>query len=165
MPREEYLAAKFGDTSGGDIYARVSAMGHKAGIAFAFEAIKRTPNTVAPHRLVALSGEAGCQDAVVEALFEAYFLLGRDIGDMDVLCDVAERAGLPEDAVSLLRDTDAYEAEVLAEDKAARQSGVTGVPCFIVDRAFAVSGAQPPSSLIAAFDHALKARHAAPAAE
>lgn len=164
MSRQEYLKAKFGDTSGGDIYARVSAMGQQAGIDFAFDAIGRAPNTVAAHRLIALADQAGCQDGVVEALFEAYFLRGRDIGDMDVLCEAAAAAGLPAEAIERLRDSDALEAEVLAEDTIARRSGVTGVPCFIVDRAFAVSGAQPPSALIAAFDQALEHRRGKPAA-
>lgn len=162
MEREAYLQAKFGDRSGGDIYARVSAMGHQAGIDFAFDAIKRTPNTVAAHRLIALAGEAGRQDAVVEALFRAYFLDGRDMGDMEVLGEVAEAAGLGADAVARLRESDALEAEVLTEDNIARRSGVSGVPCFIIDRAFAVSGAQPASHLVAAFEHALEMRRPSP---
>ena len=162
MEREAYLQAKFGDRSGGDIYARVTATGLQAGIDFAFDAIRRTPNTVAAHRLIAMAAEAGRQDAVVEALFRAYFLEGRDIGAMDVLGEVVEAAGLGADAVARLSGSDALEAEVLTEDAIARRSGVSGVPCFIIDRAFAVSGAQPASHLVAAFEHALEMRRTKP---
>ena len=161
MARADYLKAKFGDVSGGGIYDRVAWAGHQAGIEFAFDAMARTPNTVAAHRLIALAGDEGKQDAVVEGLFRAYFLDGRDIGDMDQLAAIAAAAGLSEPVIARLATTDASETEVLAEDSIARQTGVNGVPCFIFDRAFAVSGAHPPETLVAAIEHALQARVAA----
>ena len=155
MARADYLRAKFGSDDGGGIYERVSAAGEMAGIDFAFDKVQRTPNTVAAHRLIAIADEEGRQDTVVEALFEGYFREGRDIGDLDVLVDIATSAGLSPAMIARLRDSDDREAEVLAEDRVARQSGIGGVPCFIFDRAFAVSGAQPADALIAAFDHVL----------
>ncbi|MGF1625466.1 MAG: DsbA family oxidoreductase [Alphaproteobacteria bacterium] len=161
MARADYLKAKFGDASGGGIYDRVRSVGRQAGIDFDFEAIARTPNTVAAHRLIALAADEGRQDAVVEGLFRAYFTQGRDIGDMDELAAVAAAAGLSAPTIARLATTDDYEAEVLAEDVIARQTGVSGVPCFIFDRAFAVSGAHPPETLVAAIERSLQARAAA----
>ncbi|MEZ5669127.1 MAG: DsbA family oxidoreductase [Alphaproteobacteria bacterium] len=158
MERRAYLEAKFGRSDGGGIYERVTAAGQRAGIDFAFDRIARTPNTVAAHRLIALAAEEDRQDAVVEALFDGYFRAGRDIGSLDQLAALAQTAGLSEVAIEKLRGSDAAEADVLAEDEIARQSGIHGVPCFIVDRAFAVSGAQPPETLAAALDHALAMR-------
>ncbi len=155
MDRQNYLRAKFGDDAGGHIYDRVRESGRQAGIAFAFEAIRHTPNTVDAHRLIALAGEAGCQDAVVDALFRAYFLDGRDIGDTETLAAIAAEAGMPAETAERLTATDDFKAEVLAEDSIARQTGVNGVPCFIFDRAFAVNGAQPPEVLVSALDHAV----------
>jgi predicted DsbA family dithiol-disulfide isomerase len=161
MSRADYLLAKFGDPSGGGIYDRVIAAGHMAGIEFEFEKIGRTPNTVAAHRLIALADEDGRQDAVVEALFQAYFLHGRDLSDLDELAAIGGEAGLSEHTLTRFRTTDACEAEVRAEDSIARQTGVNGVPCFIFDRAFAVSGAHPPDVLASAIDEALSERVAA----
>jgi predicted DsbA family dithiol-disulfide isomerase len=161
MSRADYLLAKFGDPSGGGIYDRVIAAGHMAGIEFEFEKIGRTPNTVAAHRLIAFADEDGRQDAVVEALFQAYFLHGRDLSDPDELAAIGGEAGLSEHTLTRFRTTDACEAEVRAEDSIARQTGVNGVPCFIFDRAFAISGAHPPEVLASAIDEALSERVAA----
>lgn len=161
MSRADYLQAKFGDPSGGGIYARVTAAGQQAGIAFAFDRIGRTPNTVAAHRLIALAAHESRQDAVVEALFQAYFQQGRDLSDIDTLAAIARDAGLSETAVERFRTTDVHEAEVRAEDSIARQTGVSGVPCFIFDRKFAVSGAHPPEVLVSAIEEALGERRAA----
>lgn len=161
MDRADYLRAKFGDAAGGDIYDRVKEAGRQAGIDFVFDAIKRTPNTVGAHRLIALADGTDRQDAVVEALFRAYFLNGQDIGSIETLTAVAEAAGLTAETAERLATTEDLKAEVLAEDSIARQTGVNGVPCFIFDRAFAVSGAQPPEVLVSALDHAVNAHTAA----
>lgn len=158
MSRDAYMRAKFGDSAGGQMYDRVKSAGQAAGIAFDFDAIKHTPNTVAAHRLIALAGQDSVQDAVVEALFTAYFQQGQDIGDRDVLAGIAQAAGMSEQAVGRLLQSDDQEAEIRAEDSIARQTGVNGVPCFILDRAFAVSGAQPPEMLVSAIEQALAER-------
>jgi predicted DsbA family dithiol-disulfide isomerase len=154
MSRADYLMAKFGDPNGGGIYDRVTAAGRQAGIAFAFDRITRTPNTLDAHRLIALAADEDRQDAMVEALFQGYFLQGRDLSDREVLSAVAREAGLSDEAVERFRTTDVYEVEVLAEDGIARQSGISGVPCFIFQRRFAVSGAHPPEVLARAMEQA-----------
>lgn len=144
MSRKDYLRAKFGDADGGDRYRHVIAAGLEEGIPFAFDRMERTPNTVRAHRLNRFAERAGRQDAVVEALFLAYFAQARDVGDADVLVDVAAGCGLDAAAVRayLLSDEDAE--TIREEDAYARKIGINGVPCFVVDRKFMVSGAQPP---------------------
>ena len=114
----------------------------------------RTPNTLDAHRLIALAGEQGVQDAVVEAFFRGYFTEGRDIGDRGTLLDLAERAGLDRGrAESLLGGDEGLESLRVAEAEA-RRLGVQGVPFFVVNGGVAISGAQPPQAFLDAFDRA-----------
>ena len=152
MPRAEYVALKFGDR-GGDTYARIRGVGAEEGIAFAFERIARQPNTLNSHRLIDLAWQEGRQDAVVEALFKAFFLEGRDIGDRDVLAAAAGVAGM--DGPSVARYLDGVEGveHIAGEDAAAREAGISGVPFFVLDGAYALSGAQPSELFHKLFDH------------
>src|SRR5574338_791589 len=96
LDRRDYLEAKFGGPERAKaVYDRVSRVGAAVGIDFRFDRIPRTPNTVASHRLVHRAAHYGRQEEVVEALFRAYFLEGRDVGSLDVLVEVAAAAGLP----------------------------------------------------------------------
>ncbi len=168
MDRQRYLEVKFGGTVNAKaVYDQVRAAGESEGIEFAFEAMKRTPNTVASHRLIryAAAGGAGAaggdggpgrQDAVVQALFDAYFLRGEDIGDLEVLTAAAQTGGLDAEAARAFLETDAGAQEVRAEDQAARQAGISGVPCFIFNGHHALAGAHPPEVLHQLFDLALQ---------
>ena len=153
MTRDDYVRAKFG---GGDrprqIYQAIAESGREAGIEFQFSRIRRTPNTVLSHRLVHWSAKNERQDEVVGELFRAYFEDGLDIGDLDVLVECASRAGL--DAVLTRRflQSDDGRQEVVASDVYARRLGINGVPCFIVNRKYAVSGAQPPAAFVEVFN-------------
>ncbi len=152
MDRAAYLTAKFGTAKGGAMYDRLSAAGTEDGIAFAFERIKRTPNTIKPHRLIRWAGKAGLQDAIVEALFQAYFLAGEDLSDDATLIRIAHGAGCDADAIAAYLATDEDAAQIRSEDAFARQAGINGVPCFIIDNKFAISGAQPPEAVLEIFD-------------
>ncbi|WP_430398679.1 DsbA family oxidoreductase [Ferrovibrio sp.] len=161
MPREgadrkSYLEAKFGGPARAkEIYARVAGEGAKEGIAFDFDGIKRTPNTLAAHSLLRWALEDGVQYDVKEKLFQAYFLQGRDIGDAAVLAEIAAEAGMDHAAV-LGKLEQGIDAEVIeAEDRMARELGITGVPFFIVERRYGLSGAQPPEVLLDVIDKAL----------
>ena len=147
--RKTYLAQKFGGAERAEgMYRSVSEAGRTAGIEFRFEDIQRTPNTIDAHRLIGISGRAGVQDAVVERLFRAYFLEGRDIGDHKVLTEIAAAAGLdPKTVGAYLASADDVE-RVQKEDETARRMGIQGVPCFIFNRKYAVSGAQEPEVLL-----------------
>lgn len=143
--RREYLDAKFGSPAGAArAYANVTERAQAAGIDMRIDKITRTPNTLNAHRLIHWAGIEARQNAVVDALFRAYFTEGRDIGDQDVLADIADAAGLDAAIILRLLASDADVAEIRARDAHARQMGVTAVPTFIVAQAHAVPGAQPP---------------------
>jgi predicted DsbA family dithiol-disulfide isomerase len=153
MDRKAYLSAKFGgDAKADTIYERVRAAGASVGIDFNFAGIPRTPNTIDAHRLIGMAGRAGRQDAVVEGLFRAYFLEGRDISDRDVLASVAGAAGLEEKTIrDYLAGREDVE-RVVNEDNVARRMGIQGVPCFILNRKYAISGAQEPAVFLEAVE-------------
>src|SRR5258706_15417358 len=90
VDRHAYLKAKFGDNPRTKAMGEaLRAEGSREGIDFAFDKIARTPNTLDSHRLIRWAATAGCQDAMVERLFDAYFLAGRDIGSKAVLTEIA----------------------------------------------------------------------------
>lgn len=155
MPRAEYRRAKFGSVERGrQLDARVAAEGRSEGIDFALERIERTPNTFAAHQLIDLAQQAGAGAAVVDALFRAYFEEARDVGDRGVLLGIAESAGLARAQVEA-RWADAAEARRLAElEDGMKALGISGVPTFILERKFGVSGAQPAEALAAAMREA-----------
>ena len=126
--------------------------GREAGIEFQFSRIKRTPNTVLSHRLVHWSAKNEVQDEIVAELFKAYFEEGLDIGDLDTLVACAVRVGLDETEARNFLMSDDGRQEVVASDVYARRLGINGVPCFIVNRKYAVSGAQPPSAFVEVFN-------------
>ncbi len=153
MDRRQYLKLKFGgDGSGGQMYEAVRAAGEGEQIPFDFSAIQVQPNTVISHRLIHYAGRLNAQDAVVEGLFRAYFTEGRNIGEIDVLIDVAEKAGLDAEKTRSFLESDEATDHVREEDQVARRIGVQGVPCFIINRKYVVSGAQEPETFLRVFD-------------
>jgi predicted DsbA family dithiol-disulfide isomerase len=144
MDRREYLETKFGGKEGAvKAYAPVVEHAEKACLKINFEAIEKTPNTLDAHRLIHWAGIEGRQLAVVDALFEAYFVDGRDIGDADTLADIADSCGMDASVVLRLLATEEDLRDVVERDAAARGMGVTSVPTFIVASQHAVPGAQP----------------------
>jgi predicted DsbA family dithiol-disulfide isomerase len=163
MVRERYIAAKFGGGQHASrIYQNVTDVGAAVGIPFHFDRIQVTPNTRDAHRLIRRASEAGDADAVVEALFNAYFIEGRDIGDRATLAEIAGEAGLDGEAVARFLASREGAEEVLAEDMTARRIGINAVPCFIFERKYVVSGAQEPEFFFPLFD-LLKTEQVAPA--
>ena len=154
IPRETYLHAKFGGAArAAEIYARVKAVGAEVGIAFDFDRIEIQPNTLAAHRLIAWvqdRADAALTGDLVERLFQAYFVQGRAIGEPDELAQIASEAGLePAAARAMLASTENL-AAVSAEDREARNVGISGVPFFIFNGSTAVSGAHDPETLLKA---------------
>ncbi|MEE8226879.1 MAG: DsbA family oxidoreductase, partial [Kiloniellales bacterium] len=110
MDRQLYLQLKFGDAENAErVYAQVRSAGEEEEIPFAFEAMQRTPNTVDSHRLIRFAADKGLQNDAVEALFEAYFLRGEDIGQRDVLAAAAAGAGLDAGEARAFLDSDLEE--------------------------------------------------------
>ncbi|TNE33384.1 MAG: DsbA family oxidoreductase [Alphaproteobacteria bacterium] len=170
MPREgadrrEFTAMKFGSKDRAKaIYDNIRAAGETVDIPFQFEKIERSPNTLDSHRLIRWSWSAGCQDALVEILFRRFFIDGEDIGSRDVLIAAAAEAGMDTEIVADLLEKEADSKEVSAEDLHAREIGISGVPVFILDNKYALSGAQDPAAFLAAFEK-IAAEQAAGASE
>ena len=143
--RREYRSKKFGSWEQSQtLDAQVASAGKLAGITFRHDLIQRTPNTFKPHRLIWLAGEDGVQDAVVEALFRAYFVEGRDVGDTKVLAEIARQAGLSGPVVAAFLEGTAGTEEVRLEAQTAKMGGISGVPTFILDGQELFSGAMKP---------------------
>ena len=153
IPREFYVAAKFGGPRQAlRSFAAIAAAGRGEGIEFAFDRIRRVPNTLRAHRLIRLGANDGRAGEIVEALFRGYFVDGLDIGDPEILTAIGARAGLDRDAARTYLAGDGGAQEVLAEDRRARRLGIHAVPCFVLERGYAVSGAQEPEMFLPLFD-------------
>ena len=153
MNRKEYRAAKFGSWERSlALDAQVTEVGRAEGLSFAFDRAERTPNTLDSHRLILLAEQENVQDAVVEALFWAYFTEGRDIGHTPTLLDVVAGAGLDRDRAEVLLSGDEGIEAIRESERQAQASGVQGVPLFLINEQIALSGAQDPSVFLAAFE-------------
>jgi len=131
VDRREYRTAKFGSWERSQqMDARITETAASLGLEFHMDRLTRTPNTVAAHRLIRVAGELGVQDALVEALFEAYFCNGADIGDHQTLAEIGAKAGIDRDAILALLAGDEGKQDVLAADQMARNAGISGVPSF-----------------------------------
>jgi predicted DsbA family dithiol-disulfide isomerase len=152
IDRKAYLRAKFGDDAGGKNYDRITGIGQEVGIPFAFDLIRRTPNTILAHRLIRYATREKQQDPMVEALFRGYFTAGKDIGDPETLAEIAAATGLDAAAVHAYLAGTEDDETIRSEDAFARQIGISGVPCFIIDRQYAISGAQRPEAFLEVFE-------------
>jgi predicted DsbA family dithiol-disulfide isomerase len=145
MDRRAYLEGKFGGKEGAvKAYAPVVENAEKAGLKINFEGMQRTPNTLNAHRLIHWAGIEGRQTAAVSALFKAYFVDTRDIGDVEVLTDIADSIEMDASVVGRLLASDADMQEIRDRDAHSRAMGINSVPTFIVGGKHAVPGAQPP---------------------
>jgi predicted DsbA family dithiol-disulfide isomerase len=127
------------------------------GLAFDFANI-RSGNTFDAHRLVHLGHERGVQDAVKERMLKAYFEQGELMSDHGTLVRLATEAGLDASEATDVLAGDTYAAAVRADEAQARELGISGVPCFVFDRRFAVSGAQSSDVLLNALQQAWSER-------
>jgi predicted DsbA family dithiol-disulfide isomerase len=115
-------------------------------------------NTFDAHRLIHLAAARGLQGAVKERLMRAYFSEGAPVGDRDTLVRLAAEAGLDAADIEKVLDTDEHADAVRADEAEARALGITGVPFFVVDRSYGVSGAQPADQLLAVLERAWSER-------
>jgi predicted DsbA family dithiol-disulfide isomerase len=153
MPKEgrdrmAYRAQKFGSAEKARaLDERVGNAAAGVGLQFRQDLMLRTPNTLDAHRLIWFAGREDRQDAVMEAVFKAYFTQGRDIGDRGVLADCAVEGGLDRTTVADFLAGDTAAKEMLAADRAAREAGVNGVPSFFLDGYGLFSGAMPAETM------------------
>lgn len=151
--QKTYYLEKFGSAERvRELTETMTAAGRSEGIDFDFGNIPKAPNTLSAHRLVRWAGSAGVQDQVVEALFQAYFVEARDVGDHQTLVAIGSAAGMDgallEEFYAAGRDIDLVKGEV----EQAAAMGISGVPCFIFERSYVVQGAQQPENFLPVID-------------
>ncbi len=138
------LAAKYGMTREQAVASQESLAANAATVGLDFQWEKAHPgNTFDAHRLIHLAAETGRGDAAKERLLHAYFTEGRAIGDPETLATLAIEVGLDGAQVRHVLASDAYADAVRADEDQARAYGINGVPFFVLDGKFGISGAQP----------------------
>ncbi len=153
IERDLYLMTRFGTLERAErSHDRLRKAAQEDGLSFRFDRIERIPNSVAAHRLMRHAEPHGKQEGLIDALYDAYFVRGLDTGNIAVLADIAAEAGFGRPEILEYLKGTADRADIVADDEKIRQSGITGVPCFIFEDEFAVSGAQSPEVFVQIID-------------
>jgi len=154
LPHDELLAKKYG-RSLEEVHAmdaQLTAVAAAEGIDMQL-ADARSGSTFDGHRIVHLAQAHGLGEAMKERLFRAYFTEGELIADHELLVKTAVEVGLPEAEVREVLLTERYAEEVREDELIAQSAGISAVPCFVIDRKFGASGAQPPEELLRFLEH------------
>ena len=157
MAFEEYLASKFGDPEKlAPGIEELIAAGKAEGISFRFDRISHVPNTLNAHRLMNIAEMKGADtSSLAEQILAAFFTHGLDISDRDVLVEAGESVGLGRSVILCTLENDQSKNVVLSQEAQVRQSGVTGVPDFLVNKRLFVVGAQRTENLVNVFDRVM----------
>ena len=155
VPAAERLAQKYGMSvqDAAAKHAEMSVLAAQDGLEFHLDR-SRGGNTFDAHRLIALAADRGVQDALKERLMRAYFTDSEPIADHATLVRLAEEAGLDASEARAVLDSDRYADAVRSDEQLALQIGIRGVPFFVLDRRYGVSGAQPADALLGALEQA-----------
>ncbi|NGM18498.1 DsbA family oxidoreductase [Roseomonas stagni] len=145
VPRQDYIVRKFGgEDRARRLHATIAELGRSEGLIFNFDLIRRIPASLDAHRLVRLADRHGVAADAVDALFQAYFCEGQDIGDQGILASIGATLGMDEGATRRLLAGPAEVEAVHADNLRAHRLGINGVPCFVVQGRHAIAGAQEP---------------------
>jgi len=157
MSLDEYLSLRFGSAANiQPLLDQLTAEARREGIEFRFDRIEHVPNTLRAHQLMYLAEIEQCdQSALAEELLSAFFARGEDIGNVDVLVDLAARQGLAPDDVAHIVDDDTARQSVMSREAQVRSSGISGVPGYLLNRRLLVIGAQQTDAMVNAFDRAM----------
>jgi predicted DsbA family dithiol-disulfide isomerase len=157
MPLADYLRERFGNPAVLEpAMAELTRRGLAEGVNFRFDRIARIPNTLNAHRLMRFAEASGVNtSAVAEDLLKGFFEEGLNIADRDVLAEIGKRHGMPASDVLIALSDDSERREVLAQEAQVRQTGVSGVPDFLINRRLLVVGAQSTATLIDIFDRVM----------
>ncbi|MBX6389550.1 MAG: DsbA family oxidoreductase [Frankia sp.] len=152
---DEMLARKYGVSleQARQMNARVAEMGAAVGLEFDFARV-RPGNTFAAHRVVKFADTEDLGAAAAEELFAAYFTRGANLSDPDVLADTVAVLGLDRAESRAVAAGTAFTTEVRADESRARKLGITGVPYFLVQSRYAITGAQSRETFGRALDRA-----------
>ncbi len=157
MAYRDYMKSKFGNGPNNRFKAmreHLEAAAPEAGIKFRFNDIPMRPNTLKAHLLMKWAQGQDKGDLVAEALFKAFFEDLRDVGDSDVIIDIAKEIGLDTDIVSDLLAQNKDSDKIMAEIDYFRGLGISGVPSFIYNGSILIQGAQPAQTHIKAIEKA-----------
>lgn len=145
VPRQDYIVRKFGgEDRARRLHATITELGRGEGLVFQFDRIRRIPPSLDGHRLVRMAEQLGLGDEAVDALFQAYFCDGHDIGDQAVLAAIAGSIGMDAATTARALAGPAEVEAVHADNLRAHRLGINGVPCFVVQGRHAIAGAQEP---------------------
>jgi predicted DsbA family dithiol-disulfide isomerase len=151
--QKEYLTNKFGGEERYEkLTGNVTNLATQEGLTFRYDLQKKTPNTRNAHRLIMFAKEDGKHLEMVEAFFKAYFTQGTDLSKIENLISLATNVGLDQAKVEALLKSDVGTVEVEMAEIELQKLGITGVPFYILDNKYGISGAQPSQEFIKAFD-------------
>lgn len=154
--RKTYIEQKFGSSDRvKPIQTALLQAGESEGIAFAFDKITRTPNTINAHRLIRWAHSLGVQGDIVEGLFRGYFVDGMDIGQIKILAQIGDAAGMDGELVEELLSSDTDIESVEQQDSMARKFGVQGVPSFFMGGKTLITGAEDAETLAQIIDRVI----------
>ena len=152
MDRNLYLETKFGGKENAlKTYKSINEMGLKNNIHFQFEKIKKTPNSFASHKLLALANKFDKQTEVVETIFYSYFIEGVDIGNLNELIKISKQHKIFDKNTENYLVSSEDKKSLLGEESHARELGIQGVPCFIVNKEIVLFGAQDKDNFVNIF--------------
>jgi predicted DsbA family dithiol-disulfide isomerase len=156
IDRNSYLASKFGSESRiRRVYGAIADVGLSVEIGFNFDTIRHTPNSINAHRLIRFADADGKTESAVEALFEGYFVNGLNIGEDEILVEIARDLSLDADAFAALLGSDDGISEIYDANARAHRLGINGVPSYVFNDHLVISGAQEPSVLERMLDAAI----------
>lgn len=162
IDRGAYLSGKFGSEQRiSRIYGAIAEVGQSVAIHFNFDNIRRTPNTLDAHRLVRFAATENKSNEAVEALYEAYFIEGRNIGEAGVLADIGAAIGLDSETILEYLSGEEGANTVFDDNARAHRLGINGVPSYVFGASMVISGAQDPTVLARILDAAAAADKAA----
>ncbi|MEO7131502.1 MAG: DsbA family oxidoreductase [Dermatophilaceae bacterium] len=156
------IANKYGTTREAATaqHESLAQAGADLGVEFNWDRV-RHGNTFDAHRVVHLADEQGLADAAIERLMKAYFTDGLPVGDRDTLVQLASEIGLDGPSVHAMLESEGYGNHVRSDEATAKMLGIEGVPFFVFDRKYGVSGAQPPEVFTQALQQAWDTQHEA----
>jgi predicted DsbA family dithiol-disulfide isomerase len=154
-PTVERLAEKYGmsPAQAGQAQRQMEDRAAADGLTFRMDGL-RSGNTRDAHRLLQLAREAGLQDNLMERLHRAYFTDQESVFDHESLTRIASEAGLDREDVAAVLASDQYAEHVDTDEQMAQALGATGVPLFVIDRKYGISGAQPPETIASVLERA-----------
>lgn len=160
----ELLASKYGMpvAQAKEMNENLGQQAAELGLNYNFDEMKNT-NTFDAHRLTKYAATVGKEKELTELLLQSYFVEGKLISDHDVLAGLAESVGVErQEALDVLKDEKKYANDVRIDEAIAQQIGVTGVPFFVINQKYSISGAQPTSTFLGALQQVWNEEHPAP---